>query len=180
VKLRYAVALIVVVDFLVAVTQMQQAIIQRASFVPPSVTTFAQYAVTMTGVTADDVDLYVSDPAGDVCWYGKLQAGPMSLLHDTIPGNTDPVSVGEHELIAVRSSAAGEYIANVHVYSGMAAATMTVQLWDLRGFSKRVVLERKVRVSAQGEQRTAFRWRLNASGDLAGHSLLPADLLKGT
>jgi hypothetical protein len=36
--LRYAVALIVVVDFLVAVVQMQQAIIERASFTPPSIT----------------------------------------------------------------------------------------------------------------------------------------------
>jgi len=45
--LRYAVALVVVVDFLVAVVQMQQAIIERASFRPPSVTTFGQYAVTL-------------------------------------------------------------------------------------------------------------------------------------
>jgi hypothetical protein len=56
---RYAVALVVVVDFLVAVVQMQQAVIERASFKPPSVTTYGQYAVTMTSRTRDDLDLYV-------------------------------------------------------------------------------------------------------------------------
>jgi hypothetical protein len=40
--LRYAVALVVVVDFLVAVVQMQQAISERASFQRSSVTTFGR------------------------------------------------------------------------------------------------------------------------------------------
>src|SRR5437763_15322199 len=74
-RLRYAVALVVVVDFLVAVVQMQQAIIERASFQRPSVTTFGQYAVTLTSKTSDDVDMYVRDPQGDIAWYGALQAG---------------------------------------------------------------------------------------------------------
>ncbi|HEY2544401.1 MAG TPA: hypothetical protein VGH92_15285 [Gaiellaceae bacterium] len=39
--LRYAVALVVVVDFLVAVVQMQQAIIERASFTKSSGAPFA-------------------------------------------------------------------------------------------------------------------------------------------
>jgi hypothetical protein len=92
--LRYAVALVVVVDFLVAVVQMQQAIIERASFQRSSVTTFGQYAVTMTAKTPDDLDLYVRDPHGDIAWYGSLQAGPLSLEHDQIPGVTDPLRDG--------------------------------------------------------------------------------------
>lgn len=175
--LRYAVGLIVVVDFLVAVVQMQQAIIERASFKPPSVTTFGQYAVTMTSKTRDDIDLYVRDPRGDVGWYGSLQAGALSLEHDTVPGVTDPAAAGEHELMVVREATDGEYVANVFVYTGGAPAVVEVQLWDLRGFHKRVVLSRRVRVHGQGEQVTAFRWRLDARGDFAGHNLLPADLL---
>jgi hypothetical protein len=77
-RLRYAVALVVVVDFLVAVVQMQQAIIERASFQRPSVTTFGQFAVTMTSRTSDDIDLYVRDPQGDIAWYGSLQAGALA------------------------------------------------------------------------------------------------------
>ena len=68
--LRYAVALVVVVDFLVAVVQMQQAILARASFARPAVTTYGQYAVTMTAKTSDDLDLYVRDPRGEIAWYG--------------------------------------------------------------------------------------------------------------
>jgi hypothetical protein len=177
--LRYAVGLIVVVDFLVAVVQMQQAVIERASFKPPSVTTFGQYAVTMTSKTHDDVDLYVRDPQGDVGWYGSLQAGALSLEHDTVPGVTDPATAGEHELMMVREATSGEYVANVLVYAGAAPAVVEVQLWDLRGFHKRVVLSRSVRVHGEGEQVTAFRWRLDVRGDLAGHNLLPADLLHG-
>lgn len=178
--LRYAVALIVVVDFLVAVVQMQQAIIERASFQPPSVTTYGQYAVTMTAKTDDDIDLYVRDPKGDVAWYGSLQAGAMSLEHDAIPGVTDPVQSGVHELTIIREASPGEYVANAQVYNGNAPAVVTVQLWDLRGLRKHVILTRRFDVRGQGQQVTAFRWRLNAQGDYAGHNLLPANLLRGT
>jgi hypothetical protein len=175
--LRYAVALVVVVDFLVAVVQMQQAVIERASFQRPSVTTFGQYAVTMTSKTDDDLDLWVRDPHGDIAWYGHLQAGPLSLEHDTIPGVTDPGSEGVHELAVIREAAAGEYVANVVVYNGSAPAVVTVELWSLRGWSKRVILRRTFRIHGQGRQETAFRWRLNAAGKLAGHDELQADLV---
>lgn len=177
-NLRYAVALIVVVDMLAAIVQMQQAIIERATFQPPSVTTYAQYAVTMTARTADDIDLYVRDPAGNVAWYAGLQSGPLSLLHDTIPGVTDPVSVGEKELAVVRESQAGEYVANVQFYSGSDPVTVTVSVWDLRGMNKRVVYSRSVRLTYEGQQATAFRWTLNSRGDYTGHNLLPANLLR--
>jgi hypothetical protein len=169
---------VVVVDFLVAVAQMQQAVIERASFRQPSVTTFGQYAVTMTAKTADDIDLYVRDPRGDIAWFGSLQSGALSLEHDTVPGQTDPVRDGVHELTVIREATPGEYVANVHVYNGGARAAVTVELWDLRGFKKRVVLSRHLTVRYRGEQETAFRWRLGAEGNLAGHSLLQADLLR--
>jgi len=176
--LRYAVALVVVVDFLVAVVQMQQAIIERASFTKPSVTTYGQYAVMLTAKTSDDLDLYVRDPQGDVAWYGSLQAGAMSLEHDQIPGVTDPAVGGVHELTVIRESKAGEYVANVDVYQGTKPAVATVQVWDLRGIHKRMVLSRTVRVRFPGQQVTAFRWRLDDKGNLAGHDTLPTNLLR--
>lgn len=176
--LRYAVALVVVVDFLVAVVQMQQAIIERASFTPSSITTFGQYAVEMSAKTSDDLDLYVRDPSGDVAWYGSLQAGALSLEHDQIPGVTDPVKDGVHELTVVRESTPGEYVANVQVYNGSKPAVVTVELWDLRGMHKRMVLSRSFSVRFTGQQVTAFRWRLDSSGNVAGHNLLPANLLR--
>jgi hypothetical protein len=177
-SLRYAVGLIVVVDFLVAVVQMQQAIIERASFQPPSVTTYGQYAVTMTSKTGDDIDLYVRDPKGDVGYYASLQSGALSLEHDTIPGVTDPISAGEHELMVIREAAPGEYVANAVFYNGIATARVTVQLWGLRGMNKRVILTRSFAIHSAGQQVTAFRWRLDAKGDYAGHNFLPADLLR--
>jgi hypothetical protein len=176
-RVRYAVALVVVVDFLVAVVQMQQAVIERASFQPPSVTTFGQFAVTMSSKTADDLDLFVRDPHGDIAWFGHLQAGALSLEHDQIPGVTDPVADGVHELTVIREAAAGEYVANVYVYNGNHPATVTVALWDLRGWRRRVLLQRTLRLTAQGEQKTAFRWQLNAGGHYSGHNELPANLV---
>jgi hypothetical protein len=176
--LRYGVALVVVVDFLVAVVQMQQAVIERASFRTPSVTTFGQYAVTLTSKTHDDLDLYVRDPAGHLAWYTDLQSGPLSLEHDMIPGTTDPARDGVHELTMIRESSPGEYVADVDVFQGEAAATATVQLWDLRGFKKRVVLSRRFRLAGVGAERTAVRGRLGASGDLVSHDTLPVDLVR--
>lgn len=176
-KLRYAVALVVVVDFLVAVALMQQAIIERASFRPPSVTTYGQYAVVMSWTGADDVDLYVRDPAGDVAFYASLQSGPLSLEHDTIPGNTDPVVGDHHETTVVRESMQGEYIANAHMYSGTSPVKVTVTLWDLRG-NDRVLYFRTVLLGSIGDQATAFRWQLGQSGNYRGHNTLPADLLQ--
>ena len=176
--LRYAVALVVVVDFLVAVVQMQQAIIERASFQKPSVTTFGQYAVTMTAHTTDDVDLYVRDPTGDIVWYGALQSGAMSLEHDQIPGVTDPRKDGVHELTVIRESAAGEYVANAELYGGSRPASVTIQLWDLRGLRKRMLKSATFTLDFPGQQHTAFRWRLNAQGEVSGFSDLQANLLR--
>jgi uncharacterized protein YfaP (DUF2135 family) len=176
-RVRYAVALVVVVDFLVAVVQMQQAVIERASFVRPSVTTYGQFAVTMTSRTGDDLDLWVRDPHGDIVWWGHPQAGALSLEHDMIPGVTDPVRDGVHELTVIREAAAGEYVANVNVYRGNARAAVTVEVWDLRGWSRKVILRRSFTVRGQGQQKTAFRWRLNAAGHYVSHNELPADLV---
>lgn len=176
--LRYGVALVVVVDFLVAVVQMQQAVIERASFQKPAVTTYGQFAVTLTAKTKDDLDLYVRDPGGHIAWFHGLQAGGLSLEHDMIPGASDPLSAGVHELTMVRESTPGEYVVNVVDYYGDAPATATVQLWDLRGWSKRRLFSCRITLHFSGEQRTAFRWRLSASGRFAGHNLLPADLLR--
>lgn len=176
--LRYGVALVVVVDFLVAVVQMQQAVIERASFQPASVTTFGQYAVTLTSHTSDDVDLYVRDPLGHIAWFGGLQSGALSLEHDMIPGKTDPTRDGVHELTVIRESTPGEYVANVDLYMGSAAAPVTVEVWDLRGMHKRLVLSRTLTLRRVGEERTAFRWRLDRRGDYAGHDDLPVSLLR--
>jgi hypothetical protein len=176
--LRYGVALVVVVDFLVAVVQMQQAVIERASFQKPAVTTYGQFAVTLTAKTKDDLDLYVRDPDGHIAWFRGLQAGALSLEHDMIPGTSDPVAAGVHELTMVREATPGEYIVNVVDYEGNAPAIATVQLWDLRGWSKRRLLTRQLRLGSSGEQRTAFRWRLDPSGRFAGHNELAADLLR--
>jgi hypothetical protein len=176
-RLRYGVALVVVVDFLVAVVQMQQAVMERASFRRPSVTTFGQYAVALSARTSDDLDLYVRDPSGHIAWFGSLQSGPLSLEHDMIPGRTDPLRDGVHELTVIRESAPGEYVANVDVYAGTAAASATVELWDLRGWRKRLVLARHVTLHGAGQQLTVFRWRLDGAGNYVGHNLLPADLV---
>lgn len=134
--------------------------------------------MTLTAKTTDDLDLYVRDPKGNIAWFQGLQAGALSLEHDMIPGTTDPSKDGVHELTVVRESTPGEYVANVVVYSGGTPAVATVQLWDLRGWSKHRLFSRQLKLGFRGEQRTAFRWRLNGVGRFAGHNLLPADLLR--
>lgn len=151
---------------------------------PPSVTTFGQYAVTVTwpGDRGDDIDTYVRDPQGDTVWYGAAQVDAMQLEHDDLGTTISGYGYGRPntERVVIRQSTAGEYVANVQYYAATdkGAVPVTVELWDLRGNDK-LLLTRRVSVSWPGDERTAFRFRLNQRGEYAGSSTLPVSLLPG-
>lgn len=151
---------------------------------PPSVTTYGQYAVTVTWpARPDDVDTYVRDPQGEIVWYGASQTGAMQLEHDDL--GTSESGYGRHrdnvERVVIRQSTTGEYVVNIHYYQARDRGPLpvTVELWDLRG-NDRLLLTRKVTLYREADERTVFRFRLNTSGQYAGMNTLPVSLLMGS
>src|SRR3954454_19966092 len=140
---------------------------------PPQVKTFGSYAVVMTWPQGrDDVDLYVRDPAGAIAYFGRAQADQMQLEHDDL--GTHASSYGKNnenqERVIIRSASAGQWVVDAHLYrrrNGAAPIPVTVSLWDLRD-SDHVVQQRKVTLSDQGDERTPFRFTVDAAGNIAG------------
>ena len=149
---------------------------------PPSVTTYGQYAVTVTWPDRpDDIDTYVRDPQGGIVWFGSTQVDAMQLEHDDLGTSDSGYGAGRPntERVVIRQSTPGEYVANVQYYDARdkGPVPVTVELWDLRG-NDRLLLTRTVTVSWPGDERTAFRFRLDQHGQLAGSSTLPVSLLR--
>jgi hypothetical protein len=152
---------------------------------PPQVKTYGAYAVVMTWPKgANDVDLYLRDPSGNICYFARLQVGQMQLEHDDLgKGSTNYGSGTENEeRTVIRGTAPGQYVVGVHMYfrgDKGGQLPVRVELWDLQG-DDRLLKTRVVHLTKTGDQRTPFRFTIGAGGRVTGFSELPADLLAPT
>lgn len=150
---------------------------------PPSVPTYGQFAVVIKwpGTSRDDVDLYVRDPVGHICFYKGTQVGQMHLEHDDLGGlDSGYVFNGKqlnYERTVIRGLVPGEYVVNVHMFTkvGPLPVRVDAELWTLRG-ADHVLVKRSLVLRRQSEQETEFRVTLDARGATSQVSSLPADL----
>lgn len=139
------------------------------------------YAVVLEWPRAsrDDLDLYVQDPSHQVAWYGQRDPPTMQLEHDDLGSATGTnYQVGpNYERIIVRTTITGTYAAVVHLYCQAAPGPVraSVELWKL-GTSQRPVTISHLVLSRQGDQQTAFRWTLDAGGNVTSTDKLPVTL----
>lgn len=148
-----------------------------------TIDTFGQYAVEITWPAArrDDVDMYVQDPAGNIASYWKADIGLMHLEHDDLGESSDRQRHGaevatvqdNRERVVLRGVLPGEVTVNVHAFqkAGTTPCPVTVKLYRLRG-ADRSLLERRVTLTHTNQELTAFRFTLDASGELRGHNQL--------
>lgn len=158
---------------------------------PPHIQTFGQFAVTTTWPAGsnNDVDLYVRDPNGNICYFGALTIGLMTLEGDdlgtatsgteTLPDGRKVVTDYNGERTVLHGIVPGEYTVNVQMYQqndpGM--TPVTVQLWSLRG-NDEMLHEQKVVLNKTGDEITAFRFTLDAAGHVSNINRLPAHLVQ--
>jgi hypothetical protein len=150
---------------------------------PPAIRTDGVYAVAIRWARSeDDVDLYVQDPGrrGLLLREPERRAAVARARRPRPHSERAGVRLGyEHERAVLRGVVAGEFVVNVHGYrlAGPAhAVRVTVELWRLRG-DDRVLVREHVMLARTGDERTAFRFQLDARGRLRGLSRLQKRLV---
>jgi len=182
---RKAAAMVVVVDFLLAVLLMQQAILSLTTInqnkTPPRIETLGIYVIKVTWDQAhtDDVDLYVRDPLGNTAFFSNTQAGLMHLERDDL-GNTNDVGITviNQERVVIRGTEEGEYIVNVHMYrkDGNRSVKVHVELWRLKGADK-PILVKDVVLTRRGDEVTVFRFTLDKNQKIINTNTLQRHLV---
>ncbi len=137
----------------------------------------AEFIITMDWPDnhPDDLDLMVQDPAENIAWYRRKEAGFLTLdrddrggVHDTIVINGKRVSTPiREEIVTIRGIAAGEYVVNVSHYVATTNKPVpaNVRVQKLNPLA-RVVWEGQVTVDHRGDEKTAVRFRLDDKGDV--------------
>lgn len=185
-----------VVDILAALVLVFAGLVQLATFTPKTtpqnenVKTPGIYAIIMTWdqKSEHDIDLYVRDPDGHIVYFESREAILMHLERDdlgygndtitTKDGNTVTVLENEERVI-LRGILTGEYIVNTHAYrkDDLQPLGVMIRLVRLEGADESIV-EKTVTLIKQGDEKTAFRFALNASGDVVDINTLSFSFVK--
>ncbi|MCS6778163.1 MAG: hypothetical protein NZ555_00480 [Geminicoccaceae bacterium] len=117
-----------------------------------------------------DVDLWVMGPGDVPVGYSNKGGRLFNLLRDDL-GHRGDVSGLNYEVAYSRGIVAGEYVVNVHLYrdqSGKLPVPVTVvaSVKPSVGESARQIVATTIELGREGEERTAFRFKLDAAGGL--------------
>jgi len=148
----------------------------------------ASYLITFVWAKEldNDVDAYVEDPEGNLVCFGRREDGLMHLDRDDLGHRNDTVKTKfgtivyseNKEIVTLRGTSVGEYCVNVHAYNfnDQKPTEVIVQLEKVSP-TYGVLIQRKVTLIKNGDEKTAFRFKLNGKGELAGISEIEKKLL---
>ena len=135
----------------------------------------AEFIITMDWPDnhPDDLDLFVQDPAGNIAWYRRREAGFLVLDRDDRGGANDFIIVNgkkipspiREEIITVRGIVAGEYTINVSHFQALTHQPViaTVKVQKLSPTAQ-VIYDNVVSVDHTGDEKTAVRFTIDADG----------------
>lgn len=134
----------------------------------------------------NDVDAYVEDPEGNLVCFGRREDGLMHLDRDDLGHRNDTVETKfgkivyaeNREIVTLRGTSAGEYCVNIHAYNfnDQKPTEVTVQLEKISP-TYSVLVQKKITLLKNGDEKTAFRFKLNGKGELISVSDLEKKLL---
>lgn len=105
-----------------------------------------------------DIDLWVKAPGDSPVGYSRLSGRVFNLLRDDLGTSNDDLAIN-YETAYSRGAPDGEWIVNVHYYSGGGPVSVDViASVTINGKSSRIFV-RTVTVS-QGEEVTVARWQM--------------------
>ena len=121
----------------------------------------------------DDFDLFVQDPAGNIAWYRRREAGFLTLDRDDRGGANDFIIVNgkkilspiREEIVTVRGIVPGEYTVNVSHFQATTGqpVAVSVKVQKLNPTAQ-VIFDNKLTLDHTGEEKTAVRFWLDAAG----------------
>ena len=122
-----------------------------------------------------DVDLWVEAPGDVPVGYSNMGGAIFNLLRDDL-GTVNDVTELNYEVAYSRGVVEGEHTVNVHLYrneDGVAEIPVTVVVSVKRSVEERArqLLTTDVTLEHGGQELTAFRFRLNAAGELVNGSV---------
>lgn len=155
---------------------------------PPNV--IYEVVLTWDGESNDDLDIYVQSASGHTVSFNNREGGQGSLIsldHDALGksrnnslanGQEGTVVNYNEEVVSFRGITAGENIVTVHVYSKRDDAPIkgTIKLIKIKPFKEIVVKEKMFETT--GQEKTAFRFKTDALGNVLEINELPAQLVK--
>jgi hypothetical protein len=135
----------------------------------------AEFLITMDWPDnhPDDLDLFVQDPAGNLAWYRRREAGFLTLDRDDRGGANDFIVVGgkkiaspvREEIVTVRGIVAGEYTVNVSHFQATTGQPVPVNVKVQKlNPTAQVIFDNKLTVDHTGDEQTAVRFALDAEG----------------
>jgi hypothetical protein len=146
---------------------------------PPSkdgnVTLKADYLITVSWPDGDpnDIDAWIEDGSGRLCWFKSRDEGLMHLDRDDRGSLNDRVIVNgqevtnpiNQEVVTLRGIEPGEYTINVHYYKSedSQAVPVTVQVTRVNPRAE-IVYSGTVSLERAGVEKTAVRFTLDAGG----------------
>lgn len=152
-------------------------LIQEESETKPSSVPKIEFMITVTWPNAnnDDVDAWLMDPLENIIYFNHREEGLMHLDRDDLGTKNDEIVLPNgskylysenREVISIRGVIPGEYICNLHMFSKREAygCPVIVKLEKMNPFKTIVVKE--FNLLSTGEEITAFRFRINKSGDV--------------
>jgi hypothetical protein len=144
----------------------------------------AEYIISVTWPDhlAEDIDLWVRDPLGDIVSYLNKDAGWLHLDRDdrgeindtiTVNGKTQIYPINQ-EVVTIRGIITGEYVVNLYYYK-QAEPNPVEALVKVEKVNPtlQTVFVKKVLLQSQDDEQTVVRFELNDQGEISGMNQLP-------
>ena len=148
-----------------------------------------EVVLTWDAESADDLDLYVQSASGHVVSFNNREGGQGSLIsldHDalgkrnnSLGQDQEGVIVKAHEeVVSFRAVFDGENIVTVHVYSKRDEEPVkaTIRLVKVKPYKEVTVKE--ITFESTGQEKTAFRFVTDKTGEVVDINELPAKLVQ--
>lgn len=153
----------------------------------------AEFIITMNWdkEVKDDIDLYVEDPLGNICFFRAREVGFMSLERDDTGVTQDTYKTTEGKLIeydnnteniTIRAIIPGEYVINSQLYTlrndnKPLETPRKVEIIVRKLNPKLVIVSKKtLTLKATGDEKTALRMILDKKGNIIELNESPKNL----